>query len=284
MMAMLIEQLKVEIKVYLRQPLYLLFSLLMPVFSFLFFGMMYGNVDYNGFSFFANYIPGFSVIILFASSVYNVGNQVVGDKEKGIYKRLSATPISLGRIMGVVVFKGFLLALLGFVIILLLAVFRFNVTLPNPVIYCVSYVVTIVYSLCLGFGAGILIDKLNTYSAAMMAFFMPMFILSDTTIPLSMMPGSFQKVAMINPLYHMTNVLRVAWDIERYSSDVKGFWFSMAFLVGLIIVAGIFVGIKWKKKKQWLKKPTMKMLGQVKSLLSMKFYKINIIKANLIRK
>ena len=26
-------------------------------------------------------------------------------------------------------------------------------------------------------------------------------------------------------------------------------WFSMAFLVGLIIVAGIFVGIKWKKKK-----------------------------------
>lgn len=56
-MAMLIEQLKVEIKVYLRQPLYLLFSLLMPVFSFLFFGMMYGNVDYNGFSFFANYIP-----------------------------------------------------------------------------------------------------------------------------------------------------------------------------------------------------------------------------------
>ena len=54
MMAMLIEQLKVEIKVYLRQPLYLLFSLLMPVFSFLFFGMMYGNVDYNGFSFFAN--------------------------------------------------------------------------------------------------------------------------------------------------------------------------------------------------------------------------------------
>lgn len=148
-MAMLIEQLKVEIKVYLRQPLYLLFSLLMPVFSFLFFGMMYGNVDYNGFSFFANYIPGFSVIILFASSVYNVGNQVVGDKEKGIYKRLSATPISLGRIMGVVVFKGFLLALLGFVIILLLAVFRFNVTLPNPVIYCVSYVVTIVYSLAI---------------------------------------------------------------------------------------------------------------------------------------
>mgnify|MGYP000273125529 CR=1 FL=1 len=137
MMAMLIEQLKVEIKVYLRQPLYLLFSLLMPVFSFLFFGMMYGNVDYNGFSFFANYIPGFSVIILFASSVYNVGNQVVGDKEKGIYKRLSATPSQfLAESWVVVVFKGFLLALLGFVIILLLAVFRFNVTLPNPVIYC----------------------------------------------------------------------------------------------------------------------------------------------------
>ena len=63
---MLVEQLKIEVKVYLRQPMYLLFSLCMPIFSFVFFGMMYGNVEYDGMSYFANYIPGFSVIILFA--------------------------------------------------------------------------------------------------------------------------------------------------------------------------------------------------------------------------
>ena len=143
-MRMLIEQLKIELKVYIRQPMYLLFSLLMPVFSFVFFGMMYGNADFGGMSYFANYIPGFSVIILFSSSVYNIGNQVVGDKEKGIYKRLSVTPISLGRIMAVVVFKAFLLALLGFVLILLIAAFKFHVEFPNPGLYIFSYIVTLI--------------------------------------------------------------------------------------------------------------------------------------------
>lgn len=249
MLRMLVEQLKIEIKVYLRQPMYLLFSLLMPIFSFVFFGMMYGNADFGGMSYFANYIPGFSVIILFASSVYNIGNQVVGDKEKGIYKRLAVTPISLGRIMGVLVFKAFLLALLGFVLILLIAVFKFGVEFPNPVFYTVSYIITIIYSLCLGFGAGMLADKLNTYSAVMMALFMPMFILSDTTLPLNVMPEIFQKLAKFNPLYHMTYVLRVAWDTSRYNMDVKGFWVSMGFMIGLFVLIVTVVAFKWKKKK-----------------------------------
>lgn len=248
-MRMLVEQLKIEIKVYLRQPMYLLFSLFMPVFSFVFFGMMYGNEDFGGMSYFANYIPGFSVIILFASSVYNIGNQVVGDKEKGIYKRLAVTPISLGRVMAVVVFKAFLLALLGFVLILLIATFKFHVEFPNPVFYTVSYIITIIYSLCLGFGAGMLVDKLNIYSAVMMALFMPMFILSDTTIPLNIMPEIFQKLSKINPLYHMTYLLRVAWDTSRYNMDVKGFWISAGFMVGLFALMVCTVTLKWKKKK-----------------------------------
>ncbi len=248
-MRMLAEQLKIEIKVYLRQPMYLLFSLLMPVFSFVFFGMMYGNADFGGMSFFANYIPGFSVIILFASSVYNIGNQVVGDKEKGIYKRLSVTPISIGRIMAVVVFKAFLLALLGFVLIMLIAAFKFHVDFPDPVFYTIAYVITIIYSRCLGFGAGMLTNKLNTYSAVMMALFMPMFILSDTTIPLSYMPEIFQKASKFNPLYHMTNVLRVAWDTSRYSMDVKGFWVSMGFLLLVFVLMVAAVALNWKRKK-----------------------------------
>ena len=76
---MLLEQLKVELKVYLRQPLYLLFSLAMPIMSFLIFGFMYGNASYDGVDYFSQYIPSFSVLILFASSVYNIGNQVVSD-------------------------------------------------------------------------------------------------------------------------------------------------------------------------------------------------------------
>ncbi|MGN0396184.1 MAG: ABC transporter permease [Coprococcus sp.] len=249
-MSMLIEQLKVEVRVYLRQPMYLLFSLLMPVISFVIFGMMYKDVDYNGMSFFANYIPGFSVIILFASSVYNIGNQVVGDKEKGIYRRLAVTPISLKRIMAVVVFKAFLLALLGFILILLLAAFLFKVEFPNLLIYSISYIVAIIYSLILGFSAGMLADKINTYSAVMMALFMPMFILSDTTIPLSVMPEIFGKIAKFNPLYHMTSVLRVAWDISIYKRSIKSFWQSMLFLIVLIIVFIVIVVYKWKKKKK----------------------------------
>jgi len=244
----LAEQMKVEMKVYLRQPMYLVFTVLMPAVFFLFFGMMYSDQQYGGLDFFSQYIPGFVVLILFASSVFNIGNQVVTDKEKGVYKRLSVTPISLNRIMLAVVGKGFIVALIGYIEILLIAKWVFNVNFDTIFVFSASYILCIIYSLVIGFGLGMGIKTLNNYTVIMMTSFFPMFMLSDAGIPLEMFPNIFQKLAYLNPLYHMNVVLRVAWNTEIFNDYQSDFFISLAFLVVFMCIFLIWVISKWKKK------------------------------------
>lgn len=245
---MLIEQMKIEFKVYLRQPLYLFFTILMPAIFFLFFGMMYSGEQYNGLDFFAQYIPGFSVIILFASSVFNIGNQVVTDKEKGVYKRLSVTPISFNRIASVVVGKGFIVAIIGYIEILLIAKLVFNVNFDSIIVFSLFYTACIIYSLTIGFGLGMGIKTLNNYTVVMMTSFFPMFMLSDAGIPLMLFPDFIQKLAYLNPLYHMNIVLRVAWNTGIYPEYKSEFFISLAFLAVFMIIFLMWVKAKWKKK------------------------------------
>ncbi|SFL62322.1 ABC-2 type transport system permease protein [Gracilibacillus orientalis] len=242
------EQLKVEFKVYLRQPLYLVFTILMPAIFFLFFGMMYAGEQYNGIDFFSQYIPGFLVLILFASSVFNIGNQVVTDKEKGVYKRLSVAPISFNRIMFAVISKGFIVALIGYIEILIIAKFVFDVTFSSIFVFSISYVACIIYALIIGFGLGMGIKTLNNYTVIMMTSFFPMFMLSDAGLPLSLFPEFVQNLAYLNPLYHMNIALRVAWNTELYTTYQSEFFISLAFLSVFMVIFLMWVIAKWRKK------------------------------------
>lgn len=246
---MLLEQLKVELKVYLRQPLYLLFSLAMPIMSFLIFGFMYGSASYDGVDYFSQYIPSFCVLILFASSVYNIGNQVVSDKEKDIYKRISVTPVKLSRIMFVVVLKAFLLAFTGFLLIIVLALLFFDVTLKSFPVFVIAYIIAAVYALIFGFGLGAICDKITTYSSIMMLIFTPMYFLSDAAIPLSVLPPVFGYIAKVLPLYHLNVIMRTMWDISTFQANSKQFCISLIYLVVFLTVFLFFVGKSWGKKK-----------------------------------
>ncbi|MGX7150823.1 ABC transporter permease [Enterococcus ureasiticus] len=254
MIASILQQLKVEFKIYLRQPFYLLFSLVMPVASFLFFGSLYSSQDYGAADFFSMYIPGFCMLVLFSTSVFNVGNQVISDKEKGIYNRILTTPISLTRFIGVILSKAFMLAFLGFVLILLVAHFSFSIPIGlDRLGFVAMYTLFILYSLSLGVGIAFLVNKLNTYSIAMMTAFFPMFMLSDASIPLMSLPEWAQKAAQFNPLYHANLILRTFWASNMREMYGANIWKSYVVLGLLLSVLYILVIYKWKKGKISLK-------------------------------
>lgn len=166
------KQFLIELKIYLRQPLYILFSLIMPVASFVFFGKLYSSNDYGGVDFFSLYIPGFCMLILFATSVFNVGNQIISDKEKGIYRRIAVTPIKISRFIGVILLKAGLLAIIGFLLIILVAIYMFNIEFGiEKISFLLAYIIFIGYSLLLGIGIALLIDRIKTYTVLMMTLF-----------------------------------------------------------------------------------------------------------------
>jgi|GEM_PF-908797 len=246
---MLIEQLKVEFRTYLREPIYLVFSIIMPVLSFAMIGGIYGNQSYNGIDFFSQFIPGLCVLVLFSSTIYNVANQVISDKERGIYKRLAVTPVSIFRIMFVVVLKAFIISFTGFALIIALAKFVFHAEFHSIGIFLTVFTLVIMINLLIGFGLGILFNKLNVFASVMMPLFFPMFMLSDSSFPLESMPKFLQKMALFNPLYHLNIILRVCWDINNYSIFRTRFLISLGSLFSIITIFFLYVTKVYKTKK-----------------------------------
>jgi ABC-2 type transporter len=245
----LLEQLKIELKIYLRQPLYLLFSVVMPAVSFAMFGSIYGDASYGGLDFFAAYIPGFCVIILFATGVFNVANQVVTEREHGIYKRLSATPVSMVRVMCVVIAKVFLVSVASFILVLLLAYFVFHITLPAPWAFIPAFLGTVLIALAFGFAFGALFNKAVNFSVVGMAIFTPMILLSDATLPLSIMPGYLRAIAQVNPLYRLNLLLRGAWNPEAHLVSGGTLMASIGILLLLLAVTSTAALLRWKSPK-----------------------------------
>lgn len=234
--------------IYLRQPMYLLFSLAMPVVSFLLFGMMFRNTDYAGVDFFSMFIPGFCMLILFSSGVSNIGNQIVADKEKGIYKRIMVTPIKLRRFIGTILFKNFLLAAFGFLLILLVAALVFHVQIgAEKLPFVIAYFVFILFALSVGVGIAFVSNRINTYSIVMMVMFMPMFMLSDAAVPLMSYPEIARKIAEANPLYHANKILRFFWSEQMRELYQANIWISFAFLGAICVLIYCIVFLNRRK-------------------------------------
>ncbi|ALS37680.1 ABC-2 type transport system permease protein [Enterococcus rotai] len=243
------KQLVIEVKLYFRQPLYLIFSVIMPVVSLIIFGSMYSEQKYDGADFFSMFIPGFCVLILYASSIFNIGSQIVSDKEKGIYKRILVTPVSLFRFISVIVFKAYITAWLSFFLILLTSRLLFSVYLLSKIGFIFGYSIFILYALLIGIGISFITQKVTTFSAVMMGSFFPMFMLSDAAIPLAMMPAKIQQIAKFNPLFQANQILRSFWVGKIFSEQGFTLWKSYLFLIIIGIAIYTIVLFKWKNRE-----------------------------------
>jgi len=243
----MIQQLRVEMLVYLRQPIYLLFSVIMPVLIFSLFGSMLGSSSFGGNSFFDQYVPAFITLILFASAVYNIGNQVVNDKVRGVYRRLLVTPMPLWRVLVALVVKAALTALVGLALVLSAAVLLFGTDIPALPAFVLTFVVALLYALVFGFGAGVVFDRLNTYAAVMMFAFMPMFFLSDAAWPLAALPTWLSGLAEFNPLYHLVKLMRWGWDPSASVWSEQHLGISVLVLLGLLAAFLPVVLWRWRR-------------------------------------
>lgn len=244
---MLARQLQVEFLVYLRQPIYLLFSVIMPTIIFALFGSMLGGRDAAGTAFFSQYVPAFVTLILFASAVYNIGNQVVTDKVRGVYRRLLVTPVPFWRFMLVLVLKAALTALAGLGLVLLAARVLFDTPMPSIATFAAGFILALAYALAFGFGAGVIFNRLNSYAAVMMFAFMPMFFLSDAAWPLTQLPTWLADLAQFNPLYQLVKLMRWFWDPSAHAWADANLTVAVIYLAALLAVFVPVVVWRWRK-------------------------------------
>jgi ABC-2 type transport system permease protein len=223
-----------ELKIFLREPLGVIGSLLMPVLLLLGLGKLFsglptpGDIPDRGRSFVVE-APVFASIFVLLSAVLSLVTIIAIYREGGILKRLRATPLRPHTILGAQVIVKLLLTAVTMAL-LVVAGRRYyaNVQHLHAVSFTIALLISSASILSMGFLLASVVPTARFAQPVGAAILYPMVGLSGLFIPIAVLPPGLQVIAHLIPLTYSVSLL-------------KGMWLGESWLMHVGDIAALFV-------------------------------------------
>jgi ABC-2 type transport system permease protein len=204
----------VEIKIFTREPMGFVGTLVMPVVVFLVLGRAFAARPVTAEALDIPFNPAILAAVLIAiSAVQSLVAIISIYREGGILKRLRATPLSPVTILGahVVVKLAFTVASLA---VLLLAGRRLfpGVMQVNVMSFTAAVLVSTLSILSLGFVIASLVPTARFAQPISAAIVYPMLALSGLFYPVDRLPRALKAIAYVLPTTHAVALMQGVWD------------------------------------------------------------------------
>ncbi len=225
-----------EMKLFLREPMATFFTLAFPLMILFLFGSIFGNKpakEYNGFGYVDMSVPGYTAVIIGSTGLIALAVTLATYREKGILRRLRATPLRPQTVLGAQVFVFFALTAFGMALLIIagLLVFRLRFA-GNALSVFAGFSLCTLSFFSIGFILAGLMPTARTAQIVAMVLFYPMIFVSGAYIPFHILPKAMQHVAESLPLTHVVTLLRGLWMGHGWGDHLK----EASILAGLMIV------------------------------------------------
>ena len=209
-MATLFAQIGMESKLFLRDRRSLFFTFAFPLIMVIIFGSAFGDQAVSGSTAINFLLPGITVMAVMMVAMSNNVVKIAADREKGIYRRLSLTPLKRQTLVTsqvivrllIVFASALLLAAVG--ITMFKANFSGNWLLAMAVLTIGSLTFT-----SLGFILSSLVGNASGAMPLCMAVLFPMMFLGGCFWNLDQLPSLMRQIASVLPTTHLNNALRL---------------------------------------------------------------------------
>jgi ABC-2 type transport system permease protein len=229
---------KALLLMHLRNRATLFWNLAFPVFLLVIYSQIFGAMDVGGTNFMAWVVPGVVVFNILTFGLLSSGTLMVNMRDKGVLRRLQASPIPAGQLVGSYLLVNVLIALLQSTIILVFAalVFRTPLTLGGALRALPMIVFGILAFVALGqVISGVAATAGVAVAIGQILNFSQMFI-TDMIMPMDMMPEWIQKVAPYLPAYATVQLVRPPLVEGVLSPDL---WTNLLLMAAYTVVAGL---------------------------------------------
>lgn len=223
-----------ELKLQMREPIGVFFTLAFPLMLLFIFGSIYGNEPnafLGGYGAIDLSVPGYIGMIIGTIGMISLPISLANYREKGVLRRFRATPLPSSTILWSQVFVSLIMTGMGMLLLVTAGFLVYDLRLPEASLAVVPAIVLGCLSfLALGFVLAGLLPTPRSAQAVSMALFYPMLFLSGAAGPREMMPDSVQRVAEFLPLTHVVKLVEGLW--------LEGTWnfTSLAVVSGMLLV------------------------------------------------
>lgn len=192
------------------------------------------NIDTRDFRYIAWLLPGIVAIAIMQMSVFSVSFVFVDYKEKGILKRLLATPLKPYQFVGANVITRLLIALVQTAILIGLGIVFFKITVVGSwfLIALIALLGAVMF-LGLGFAISGFAKTVETVPAVANLIIFPQFFLAETFFPIDNMPAWLAGIVQYLPLSYFSTSLRAVMTEGAGFGDVAT---SLLWMLGWAVV------------------------------------------------
>jgi ABC-2 type transport system permease protein len=225
-----------EAKLVAREVVPLLWGICFPMALLALMGALSHGPDKSlgGFSLVASYEP---ILIAFTCSTFALQGLpavLAGYRERGILRRLNATPVGSGRLLGAQLTVNLSMALIATVGILIVGYAGFGVPLPSqPAGFVLALVLTAAAMLTLGLLVASLARNGRVAGAVGTMLFLPLMFFAGLWVPQALMPAALRSASDDTPLGAAVTALQ---------HSMSGHWPSasaLAVLTGYTVAFGL---------------------------------------------
>jgi ABC-2 type transport system permease protein len=219
----------IEVKLVTREIVPLLWGVAFPMVLLAIMGAFSRGPDKSlgGFSLVASYEPILIVFTCATFALQGLPAVLAGYRERGILRRLNATPVGAGRLLGAQLTVNLSLSLLATAGILVVGDAGFGVPLPGqPAGFVLALVLTAAALLTLGLLVASLASTGRVAGAVGTMLFLPLMFFAGLWGPQAAMPGTLRRVSGDTPL---------GAAVAALQHSMSGQWPSAS---GLAILAG----------------------------------------------
>lgn len=231
-----------ELKLFLREPLTVLFALALPLLVLFVMGGVFGNQAeagyYRDIGAMNYYVPAYVALVTASVGLISLPVHLAGNRERGVLKRYHASSIPAWVVVGASIFTMFVIASVSALLLVVVARLMHDVVMPN------SYVAVVAaFMLCglafaaLGVLLGAVLPNARSAQALGVLLWFVMLILGGAGPPPEVLSGIMDPIGRITPLRHGIRILQDAW----LSLDAGLSWL----IVAVILVVATAAAIKY---------------------------------------
>ncbi|HSF86921.1 MAG TPA: ABC transporter permease, partial [Acidimicrobiia bacterium] len=210
----------VELKLFIREPLTVVFSLALPLIVLFVLGGVFGNepsgpgeqVEYRGVGPMSYYVPAYLALVVASVAVISIPTHLAGSRERGVLKRFHASSVSAWSIAGAEVAVATVLSTVSALILMIAARLAYDFATPESVgLAAFVFLVLVVGFAAFGIFLGAVLPTARAAQAVGMLVWFVMLFLGGAGPPPEVLTGAMQRVADLTPLWHGVQMMQQAW-------------------------------------------------------------------------
>jgi ABC-2 type transport system permease protein len=213
---MLLKMTWLELKLFLREPLTVMFALVLPLLILFVMGGVFGNEAeaevYRGVGAMNYYVPAYIALVAASVGLISLPTHMAGNRELGVLKRYRASSMPAWVVVGSQIAVTFVISMVSAVILVSVALPVYDVPGPDSILLVVAGFVLVALAFsALGVLLGAVLPSSRAAQALGVMLWFVMLMVGGAGPPPEVLTGVMGTVGDFTPLQHAVRAMQDGW-------------------------------------------------------------------------